>query len=66
MIQKNNNRNGIFKQLYHENVIKVSNLFEKNDYFMIIMKYYEGGELLNDILNNERLNENETAFFINL
>ena len=33
---------------------------------MIIMKYYEGGELLNDILNNERLNENETAFFINL
>ena len=53
MIQKNNNRNGIFKQLYHENVIEVSNLFEKNDYFMIIMKYYEGGELFNYILNNK-------------
>ncbi len=53
----------IYKELSHENVIEVFNMFETNDYYMIIMKYYEGGELFNYIVDNDRLSEEESAYF---
>ena len=53
----------IYKIISHENVIEVYDMFETNDYYMIIMKYYEKGELFNYIVENERLTENETAYF---
>ena len=53
----------IYKEISHENVIEVFNMFETNEYYMIIMKYYEGGELFNYIVDNDRLSEEESAFF---
>ncbi len=53
----------IYKIISHENVIEVYDMFETNDYYMIIMKYYEKGELFNYIVENEKLTENETAYF---
>ena len=53
----------IYKEISHENVIEIFNMFETNEYYMIIMKYYEGGELFNYIVDNDRLSEEESAFF---
>ena len=35
----------IIKQLNHENIVKVYDVFENNEYYFIIMDYCEGGEL---------------------
>lgn len=53
----------IITELKHQNVIKVHEMYESNDYFLIIMEYCEGGELFNYIVENQRLSEEETAYF---
>ena len=47
----------IITELNHQNVIKVHEMCESNEYFLIIMEYCEGGELFNYIV------EEETAYF---
>ena len=53
----------IITELNHQNVIKVHEMCESNEYFLIIMEYCEGGELFNYIVENQRLSEEETAYF---
>jgi 5'-AMP-activated protein kinase catalytic alpha subunit len=53
----------ILNQINHINVIKVYEIYESEDNFLIIMEYCEGGELFNYIVNNQKLTEEETAFF---
>ena len=53
----------IITELNHQNVIKVHEMCESNEYFVIIMEYCEGGELFNYIVENQRLSEEETAYF---
>ena len=53
----------IITELDHINVIKVYEMYESTDNFLIIMEYCEGGELFNYIVENQRLSEEETAFF---
>lgn len=53
----------IITELDHINVIKVFEMYESTDNFLIIMEYCEGGELFNYIVENQRLSEEETAFF---
>ena len=53
----------IITELNHQNVIKVHEMCESNDFFLIIMEYCEGGELFNYIVENQRLSEEETAYF---
>ena len=53
----------IIKQLNHENIVKVYDVFENNEYYFIIMDYCEGGELFDYIVKKERLKEEEAAYF---
>ena len=53
----------IIKQLNHQNIVKVYEIFENNEYYFIIMDYCEGGELFDYIVKKERLKEEETAYF---
>ena len=53
----------IYKELSHQNVIKVYEMLDTNKYYMIIMEFYERGELFNYIVENGRLKEEETAYF---
>ena len=47
----------------HPNVILVAEIFESTNSFYSVMEYCEGGELFNYIVKNQRLNEEEAAFF---
>ena len=47
----------------HPNVILVAEIFESSNSFYSVMEYCEGGELFNYIVKNQRLNEEEAAFF---
>ena len=47
----------------HPNVILVAEIFESSNSFYSVMEYCEGGELFNYIVKNQRLNEDESAFF---
>ena len=47
----------------HPNVILVTEIFESSNSFNSVMEYCEGGELFNYIVKNQRLNEDEAAFF---
>ena len=53
----------IYKEINHPNVIKVFEMLDTNKFYMIIMEFYERGELFNYIVENERLKEEETAYF---
>ena len=50
-------------ELDNEHVIKVYQIYEDDNNYLIIMEYCEGGELFNYIVEKQRLSENETAFF---
>ena len=47
----------------HPNVILVAEIFESSNSFYSVMEYCEGGELFNYIVKNQRLSEDEAAFF---
>ena len=53
----------ILNQIDHINVIKVYDIYESEDNYLIIMEYCEGGELFNYIVKNQKLSEEETSFF---
>ena len=53
----------ILNQIDHINVIKVYDIYESEDNYLIIMEYCEGGELFNYIVKNQKLSDEETAFF---
>ena len=53
----------MLSELDNEHVIKVYQIYEDNNNYLIIMEYCEGGELFNYIVEKQRLSENETAFF---
>ena len=47
----------------HPNVILVAEIFESSNSFYSVMEFCEGGELFNYIVKNQRLSEEEAAFF---
>ena len=53
----------ILNQIDHINVIKVYDIYESEDNYLIIMEYCEGGELFNYIVKHQKLTEEETSFF---
>ena len=53
----------MLSELDNEHVIKVYQIYEDDNHYLIIMEYCEGGELFNYIVKNQKLSENETAFF---
>ena len=53
----------MLSELDNEHVIKVYQIYEDDNHYLIIMEYCEGGELFNYIVERQRLSENETAFF---
>ena len=53
----------MLSELNNEHVIKVYQIYEDDNNYLIIMEYCEGGELFNYIVKKQRLSENETAFF---
>ena len=53
----------MLSELDNEHVIKVFQIYEDDNHYLIIMEYCEGGELFNYIVKNQKLSENETAFF---
>ena len=53
----------MLSELDNDHVIKVYQIYEDDYHYLIIMEYCEGGELFNYIVKNQRLSENETAFF---
>lgn len=53
----------IITELDHQNVIRVFEMYETSENFLIIMEYCEGGELFNYIVDHQRLSEEEAAYF---
>ena len=53
----------MLSELDNEHVIKVYQIYEDDNHYLIIMEYCEGGELFNYIVGKQRLTESETAFF---
>ena len=53
----------ILSKMDHKNVIKVFQIYEDSNNFLIIMEYCEGGELFNYIVKKGRLSEEEASFF---
>ena len=53
----------MLSEMDNENVIKVYQIFDDENNYLIIMEYCEGGELFNYIVKKQKLCENETAFF---
>ena len=47
----------------HPNIIMVSEIFENENNYYIVMDYCEGGELFNYIVKNKFLSEDESSFF---
>ena len=58
----------MLKSLSHKNIVKLINCFPmKTKEMVFIMEYLEGGELLEYVSKNEKLNEDEARiFFIQL
>ena len=54
----------MLSELNNEHVIKVYQIYDDDNNYLIIMNYCEGGELFNYIVKKQRLSENKTAFFI--
>ena len=57
------NENEIIKSFNHINVIYVYQIIEQPENYYIIMEYCEKGELFNYIVENKRLEEEETSIF---
>ena len=53
----------ILSKMDHKNVIKVFQIYEDSNNFLIIMEYCEGGELFNYIVKKGRLSEEEASLF---
>ena len=53
----------MLSELENEHIIKVYQIYENENHYLIIMEYCEGGELFNYIVEKQRLSENESAFF---
>ena len=53
----------ILQKFNHPNVILVTEIFEKDDKYYIVMEYCEGGELFNYIVKKKRLTEEVACFF---
>ena len=53
----------ILTKLDHENVIKIFQIIEDSQKFLIIMEYCEGGELFNYIVKKGKLSEIEASLF---
>ena len=53
----------MLSELNNEHVIKVYQIYDDDNNYLIIMNYCEGGELFNYIVIKQRLSENETTFF---
>ena len=53
----------MLSELENEHIIKVFQIYENDNHYLIIMEYCEGGELFNYIVEKQRLSENESAFF---
>ena len=53
----------MLSRLSHPNVIKIYKIQEDIKKFYIIMEYCENGELFNRIVEKQRLNEDEAAYF---
>ena len=53
----------ILQKLNHPNVILVTEIFEKDDKYYIVMEYCEGGELFNYIVKKKRLTEEVACYF---
>ena len=53
----------MLSELDNEHIIKVFQIYENDNHYLIIMEYCEGGELFNYIVEKQRLSENESAFF---
>ena len=53
----------ILSKLDHKNVIKVYQILDDSNNYLIIMEYCEGGELFNYIVKKGRLSEEEASFF---
>ena len=57
------NEISILKQLHHQNVISLENVYEDNKAIYIVMEYCEGKDLLNYVQKKKKLNEDVAAFF---
>ena len=53
----------MLSELDNEHIIKVFQIYENDNHYLIIMEYCEGGELFNYIVERQRLTENEASFF---
>ena len=53
----------MLSELDNEHIIKVFQIYENENHYLIIMEYCEGGELFNYIVEKQRLSENESAYF---
>ena len=53
----------ILKHFNNLNVIKIYDILENSEKHFFIMEYCENGELFNHIVEKQRLNENESAYF---
>ena len=53
----------MLSELDNEHIIKVYQIYENENHYLIIMEYCEGGELFNYIVEKQRLSENESAYF---
>ena len=53
----------MLSELDNEHIIKVFQIYENENHYLIIMEYCEGGELFNYIVEKQRLSENEAAYF---
>ena len=53
----------ILTNVDHPNIIKIYEIIENNEVYIIIMEYCKSGELFNYIVKNKRLSEELSAFF---
>ena len=53
----------MLSELDNEHIIKIFQIYENENHYLIIMEYCEGGELFNYIVDKQRLSENESAYF---
>jgi serine/threonine protein kinase len=56
----------LLKSLKHKNIVKILNCYTLgNMQVVFIMEYLEGGELLEYVMERERLNEDEARIYFN-
>ena len=53
----------ILQNIKHINIINTKQILNDSENIYIIMEYCENGELFNHIVEKQRLNENESAYF---